>query len=157
MLHTISKPGLAAALVLTLGAGSPAVADSAHHEVFDSDQLEWGEGPDFVEAGAELAVLAGDPGVGPFTVRLRLPEGYDIHSHTHPEPKYLTVIEGAMHIGFGPELDKSDGMRVSAGSFVTVPADHMHYEWFEEETVLQVHMNTPIEVNYVDPNLDPRN
>ena len=27
----------------------------------------------------------------------------------------------------------------------------MHYEWFEEETVLQVHMNAPIEVNVVAP------
>lgn len=151
----ILKPGFAAALAFTLV--SPAMADDAHHDVFAPDQLEWGEGPDFIEPGAELVVLAGDPGAGPFTARLRLPEGYDIHSHTHPEPKYLTVIEGALHIGFGPELDKSEGMRVEAGSFVRVPAGHMHYEWFEEETVLQVHMNSPIVVDYVDPDLDPRN
>ncbi len=155
MFNTILKPGLA--LVLSLGLVSPAVAGSAQHEVFTPDQIEWGEGPDFIEPGTELTVLAGDPGAGPFTVRLRLPEGYDIHSHTHPVPKYLTVVEGAMHIGFGPELDKSEGVRVPAGSFVKVPADHMHYEWFEEETVLQVQMNAPIEVNYVDPDLDPRN
>ena len=96
MLHTILKPGLAVAL--TLGLVSPAVAGSAPHEVFAPDQIEWGDGPDFIEPGAELVVLAGDPAAGPFTVRLRLPEGFDIHSHTHPEPKYLTVVEGAMHI-----------------------------------------------------------
>jgi hypothetical protein len=62
-----------------------------------------------------------------------------------------------MHIGFGPELDKSQGIRMPAGSFVKVPPDHMHYEWFEEETVLQVHMNAPITVIYTDPELDPRN
>ncbi|MGL4415202.1 cupin domain-containing protein [Roseinatronobacter monicus] len=155
MLHLILKPGLA--VMLALGLVGPAIADSAHHEVVTSDQIEWDDGPDFIEAGAQLAVLAGDPGAGPFTVRLRLPEGFDIHSHTHTDPKYLTVVEGAMHIGFGPELDKSEGERVEAGSFVKVPAGHMHYEWFEEETVLQVQMNAPITVDYVDPDRDPRN
>ena len=155
MLHTILKPGLGVALAL--GLSSPAIVGAAPHEVFTPDEIEWGDGPDFVDSGADLAVLAGDPGEGPFTVWLRLPEGFDIHSHTHPVPKYLTVIEGAMHIGFGPELDKSEGVRVPAGAFVKVPADHMHYEWFEEETVLQVQMHAPVEVNYVDPDLDPRN
>ncbi len=152
---TILKSGLAVALAW--GLVGPAIAGSAQHEVLAPDELEWGEGPDFIEPGAELVVLTGDPGAGPFTARLRLPEGFDIHSHTHSEPKHLTVVEGALHIGFGPALDKSEGMRVPAGSFVTVPPDHMHYEWFEEETVLQVHMNAPIEVDYVDPDLDPRN
>lgn len=155
MRHMTLTSGLAVALAL--GLAGPAVAGSPNHQVFGPDQLQWGEGPDFIEPGAELVVLAGDPGAGPFTARLRLPAGYDIHSHTHPEPKYLTVVEGAMHIGFGPELDKSDGIRVPAGAFVKVPAGHMHYEWFEEETVLQVQMNAPIEVVYVDPALDPRN
>lgn len=155
MLNMNLKSGLA--VILAVGLASPAVAGSDEHEVHAPDQVEWGEGPGFIEPGAELAVLAGDPGAGPFTVRLRLPEGYDIHSHTHSEPKYLTVIEGAVHVGFGPELDKSEGMRLPAGSFVRVPADHMHYEWFEEETVLQVHMNAPLDVNYVDSDLDPRN
>lgn len=144
MLHTLLKPSLA--VVFAVGLVGAANADSAHHEVVASDQADWGEGPDFIE-----------PGAGPFTVRLRLPEGFDIHSHTHTEPKHLTVIEGAMYIGFGPELDKSNGLRVEAGSFVKVPAGHMHFEWFEEETVLQVQMDAPIEVEYVNPDFDPRN
>ena len=48
-------------------------------------------------------------------------------------------------------------MKVSAGSFVKVPPNHNHYEWFEEETVLQVHVVDPFEVIYVDPQRDPRN
>jgi quercetin dioxygenase-like cupin family protein len=118
--------------------------------------LEWQEGPDFIEPGAKLAVLAGDPGSGAFTVRLRVPADYDIHAHYHPHPKYLTVISGAMHIGFGDELDKTQGVRMPAGSFVKVPAEHSHYEWFEEETVLQVHMTEAIEVIYVEEERDPR-
>jgi len=152
---TILKPILAAAL--SFGLAGPLVASEHEHDYALPDEIEWGEGPDFIEPGSELAVLAGNPAEGAFTVRLRLPEGYDIHAHTHPEPKYLTVIEGAMYIGTGEELDKDDGTRIPAGGFVEVPAGHMHYEWFEEETILQVHMNAPIVVNYVDPERDPRN
>ncbi len=152
---TILMPGLAAAYAL--GLAGPLAAAEDHYDYALPDEIEWGEGPDFIEPGAELAVLAGNPAEGAFTVRLRLPEGYDIHAHTHPDPKYLTVIEGAMHIGHGAELDKSDGIRIPAGGFVEVPAGHTHYEWFEEETVLQVHMGAPIVVDYVDPARDPRN
>lgn len=154
MHRSILTPCLAT--FLALGSGSAAIAADEPHQAMSPDQLEWGAGPDFIEPGAEMVVLDGNPGEEPFTARLRLPAGYDIHSHSHTEPKYLTVIEGAMHIGFGPELDKSGGMRMPAGSFVKVPPDHMHYEWFEEETVLQVHMNAPITVIYTDPELDPR-
>jgi quercetin dioxygenase-like cupin family protein len=156
MRHTILKPGLLAALVLGLAA--PLAAMEADHLHTLADEIEWGEGPDFIEPGSELAVLAGNPAAeGTFTVRLRLPEGYEIHSHTHPRPKHLTVIEGALYIGFGEELDTSDGIRVPAGGFVEVPPGHMHYEWFDEDTVLQVTMDGPIVVDYVDPERDPRN
>jgi quercetin dioxygenase-like cupin family protein len=162
MHHAILKPGLAAAVTaaVALGLAAPLVASEAseaHHTVALPDEIEWGEGPDFIEPGAELVVLSGDPGEGPFTARLRLPEGYEIHAHTHPEPKHLTVIEGAVHIGYGEELNRDDAIRVPAGGYIEVPADHIHYEWFEEDTVLQVQMTGPIVVTYVDPERDPRN
>ena len=144
------------AILLGLSAGLALAAENGH-SVVAPDEVEWQEGPDFIEPGAELALLAGDPAEGAFTARLRLPAGYDIHSHYHTGNKYLTVISGALHIGFGDELDKSQGMKVSAGSFVKVPPNHNHYEWFEEETVLQVHVVDPFEVIYVDPQRDPRN
>ncbi|WP_290650302.1 cupin domain-containing protein [Aquisalimonas sp.] len=152
---SLGKPLLIVAL-LGLSGGLAAAAGNGH-QVVVPDQIEWQEGPDFIEPGAELTLLAGDPAEGAFTARLRLPAGYDIHSHYHSGNKYLTVISGALHIGFGDELDKDQGMKVSAGSFVKVPPHHNHYEWFEEETVLQVHVTEPFEVNYVDSDLDPRN
>lgn len=145
------------ALACVVGAFAHAADADKEHKVLVPNEIEWQEGPDFIEPGAELAVLAGHPGEGAFTARLKLPADYDIHAHEHTAPKYLTVISGAMHIGFGEELDKSEGKKVETGSFVKVPAGHHHYEWFEEETVLQVHMNEAIEVIYSDPEKDPRN
>ncbi|NCJ06170.1 DUF4437 domain-containing protein [Synechococcales cyanobacterium C] len=130
---------------------------TAHHQIYQPGEIDWQDGPDFIEPGADMALLAGDPEAGAFTARLRLPPGYDIHSHYHTGAKYLTVVSGAMHIGFGDALDKTQGVVVPAGSFVKVPAGHNHYEWFEEETVLQVHVTDPFEVIYVDSALDPRN
>jgi len=57
-----------------------------------------------------------------------------------------------MHVGFSPELDKSEGIRVPAGSFVTVPADHMHNVVRGRDGAA-----APIKVNYVDPRPHPRN
>jgi quercetin dioxygenase-like cupin family protein len=144
------------ALALGLSAGA-ALAAGNEHRVVAPDAIEWQPGPDFIEPGAELALLAGDPAKGAFTARLRLPAGYDIHSHYHTGAKYLTVVSGSLYIGFGDELDKSAGQKVPEGSFVKVPPHHRHYEWFEEETVLQVHVTEPFEVIYVDPDRDPRN
>ena len=144
-------------LACTVSAAALAAEAKGDYTVVTPDALEWQEGPDFIEPGAELAVLAGNPVEGAFTARLKFPADYDIHAHEHTAHKYLTVISGTLHIGFGDELDKSDGMALEAGSFVKVPAGQHHYEWFEEETVLQVHMNEAIEVIYADPEKDPRN
>ncbi len=151
-----TKPIFILTLLSGLSTGF-AVAAGNGHSVVTPDGIEWQEGPDFIEPGAELALLAGDPAEGAFTARVRLPAGYDIHSHYHTGNKYLTVVSGALYIGFGDELDKDQGMQVPAGSFVKIPPQHNHYEWFEEETVLQIHVAEPFEVIYVDPDLDPRN
>jgi len=47
--------------------------------------LKWGPAPAIFPAGAQMAVLQGDPGSAElFTVRLRFPDGYKVAPHTHP-------------------------------------------------------------------------
>jgi len=50
----ILNPSLAAALAL--GLVGPLAASEDHDHTLP-DEIEWGEGPDFIEPGAELAVL----------------------------------------------------------------------------------------------------
>ena len=46
---------------------------------------KWGAAPPMLPAGAQIAVLAGDPTKAvPYTVRLKFPANYDIPAHSHP-------------------------------------------------------------------------
>jgi hypothetical protein len=71
---TLTLVGLlyGAALVFTNGAQT---ASSEKH-AFTPDALPYGPAPAFVPAGAQLAVLEGNPGApsGDYTVRLKMPD-----------------------------------------------------------------------------------
>ena len=53
---------------------------------FTPDKIQYAPVPSFVPPGAQLAVLEGDPtaATGDFTVRLKMPDGYEIPPHWHP-------------------------------------------------------------------------
>src|SRR5437763_521494 len=92
--------------------GARAVAGEKEMElqIYEPVRIKWQTGPPSIPAGAMLAVLEGDPGKpGPFVMRLRLPRGYQIPPHTHPQPERLTVISGTFHIGMGEKFDKEKG------------------------------------------------
>jgi hypothetical protein len=54
---------------------------------FTSDQIKWGPAPSFVQPGAQIAVLEGDPSAssGDFTIRFKMPNGYKVAPHWHPK------------------------------------------------------------------------
>jgi len=55
-------------------------------ECVHPEQIKYGPPPPFVAPGAQLAVLEGDPtaSTGDFTIRLKMPDGYKIAPHWHP-------------------------------------------------------------------------
>ena len=103
-------------------------------------------------------MLEGNPAQeGPFTMRLRLPDGFQIQPHWHPAIEHVTVISGTFNLGTGERFDKSSGHALGAGSFAFMPPAMRHYAWATGETVLQVHGMGPWRINYVNPADDPRN
>ncbi len=70
-------------LNLVLLIASMFVQHAPNQTMFMSDQSRYGPVPAFLPAGAQLAVLEGDPTVstGDFTVRLKMPNGYRIPPH----------------------------------------------------------------------------
>ena len=50
---------------------------------FTPDTIPWGPAPPVVRAGAQFAVLEGDPtaSTGDFTIRLKMPDGFRIAPH----------------------------------------------------------------------------
>ncbi len=57
----------------------------------------------------------------------------------------------------GDVLDKDASTTLMPGGFVALLADMNHYVWTDEDTVVQIHMDGPFEITYVDPATDPRN
>ena len=123
-----------------------------------SPELNWGPAPAVFPAGAQMAVLQGDPGsTNLFTVRLRFPNGYRLPAHTHPTDEHVTVISGTFHVGMGATFDPKSMMALHAGGFVTAPANHAHYASAQGQTEVQVHAMGPFSMTYANPADDPRN
>jgi hypothetical protein len=127
------------------------------HNAFTPDQVSWGPAPPFVPAGAQLAVLEGDPmaASGDYTVRLKMPDGYKFPPHWHPKRENVTIVSGSFKVGMGDRFDASQMALFPAGSFAYMdPAMH-HYAMAVGETVVQIHGMSPLQVNYVHPEDDP--
>jgi len=124
---------------------------------FTSDQIKWGPAPPFVQPGAQMAVLEGDPTAssGDYTVRLKMPNGYKVAPHWHPKRENVTVLAGTLKVGMGDTFDASKMMAFSAGSFAYLDPDMHHYVMASGETVLQIHGASPVQINYINPADDP--
>src|SRR5436305_1233624 len=114
-------------LVLTVSsmavAGLPSVASAtdAHVMIAPSD-VHWGAGPTMLPAGAQAAVLFGDPKKeGLFALRLKLPAGYAIPPHFHPTYEVVTVMSGSARLGMGETAAKGAATALPAGSFFALP------------------------------------
>lgn len=138
--------------------GAAAFADVVGtHKVFLPRDIPWAPAPAAFPAGAEAAVLLGDPTKeGPFVVRIRAPEGYRISPHTHPKPEALTIISGEISLGLGPAADRATTKKLPAGSFSVMPAGVVHYVFADQEAVVQIDAIGPWGMDYIDPKDDPR-
>jgi len=124
--------------------------------VVTPDKIQWGPAPAVFPTGAQLAVLSGDPGKpGPFTVRLKVPDGYRIMPHWHPTAENVTVMSGEFHVGMGDKFDETSMTTLPAESLASVPAHHNHYAMAKGETVVQISSTGPFKLVYVNPADDP--
>jgi uncharacterized RmlC-like cupin family protein len=129
----------------------------AHPNTFTPDQIKYGPVPPFIAPGAQLAVLEGDPTAssGDFTIRLKMPAGYKIAPHWHPKRENVTVISGNFKVGMGDQFDRNTMKLFPAGSFAYLDPEMHHYAMASGATVVQVHGQSPLQFNYVNPADDP--
>ena len=124
--------------------------------IVPAGDVKWMDAPPFLNAGAKMAVLVGDPSKPePFTIRLQMPNGYKIAPHTHPTDEHVTVLSGTLVAAMGKAWDDKAMSEFAAGSYAVVGADMPHYATAKGTTVVQVHGVGPFSVNYVNPSDDP--
>jgi quercetin dioxygenase-like cupin family protein len=119
--------------------------------------LKWGPAPSAFPAGAQMAVVSGDPGKsGPFVVQLSFPEGYQIKSHTHPTDENIHVVKGTFLVGKGKTWDAAALKPMTPGASGMMPAGMAHFAQAKEPTVVQVTSTGPFAMTYVSASDDPR-
>jgi quercetin dioxygenase-like cupin family protein len=144
-------------LALLLTTANVALAEDMAAPI-DASKIKWSAAPNSLPPGAQWFVLSGDPSKdGLYTVRLRLPAGYQIPAHSHPTTEALTVLSGKLLIGMGDKLDEKKGTVLTTGAYAEAPAKMNHYAVAKSPSVIQVHGKGPMEITYVDKADDPRN
>jgi quercetin dioxygenase-like cupin family protein len=149
------------AAFIVLGAGVGGVfgqsQNTKQHGLFLPSEVTWGPAPASLPHGAHAAILEGDPAKeGPFTPRVRLPDGYRLPPHYHPAVEHVTVLQGTFVLGMGDRLTSSTEKPLAAGSFAFMPAGMRHFARAQGDTIVQLHGVGPWAITYVDPSDDPR-
>jgi len=91
-------------------------------------EVAYAPAPPNLPKGVEMAVLEGDPKrAAMFTLRLRVPAGFSLIPHTHPVDERVTVLGGAVQVGFGDKVDAAAVRTYPAGSFYVNPPGLPHF------------------------------
>ena len=144
-----------------LAGGSLGLYAQAHTQMLQTPQeVQWGPAPPMLPAGAQIAVLSGDPGkAAPYSVRLKFPANYAIPAHSHPTDENVVVVSGAMTFGMGDKLDKkaATNKTLGVGGYALAAAGMNHFAYTTQESTIVLFGLGPVEFKYVNPADDPRN
>jgi quercetin dioxygenase-like cupin family protein len=150
---------LLAASVAVAQQPAPPIHDHGpeRHLTYHPGAVEWRDGPGSFEPGAQFAVLEGDPSEpGVFTMRIRMPDGFRISPHWHPNPERVTVLSGTFRLGSGEEFDAGATMPLGPGTYTSMPPGMRHFAVAEGETVIQLTSTGPWLIHYIREEDDPR-
>jgi anti-sigma factor ChrR (cupin superfamily) len=131
-------------------------APAAAHVILTPGDMKWGPAPPVLPAGAQVAVLDGDPfKPGVFTLRLKFPDGYKIPAHWHPTDEHITVLQGTFRAGMGDKHSEAGLHDFPVGSFLKMPKTMRHFASAKGEVIVQINGPGPFVVNYVNAADDP--
>jgi hypothetical protein len=136
--------------VAALAAGS-AITAKPHRST-----LKWGDAPPVLPAGAQMAVVSGNPGKAEmFKIDLKMPADYAVASHWHPTNETVRVLSGKLGYGMSDKLDKGKARWLTPGHQVVMKAKMHHWVFASGPAEIQVSGMGPFQITYVDPSDDP--
>src|SRR5436190_16838619 len=141
------------------GGASFVLAQAQAHVIQQPSEAAWGPAPPLIPAGAQIAILSGDPGKPvPYAVRLKFPANYAIPAHAHPTDENVVVTTGALTFGMGDKLARgaSGNKTLAVGGYALMPANMNHFAYTTSETTIVLYGIGPVEFRYVNPADDPR-
>ena len=156
---------LTVAAVASLAVLAPHAAAQATHAAaphpagppHSAAAVKFGPGPDFLPKQVQFVLLQGDPSKpGIYTIRLHFPAGFHFPAHYHPADEHVTVLQGTFIVGMGDSINVAKGQTLTAGGFITAPANGHHWAVTRGITVVQVSGEGPFGITYVKESDDPR-
>jgi quercetin dioxygenase-like cupin family protein len=143
--------------LLLVALATPNAAQAPRADMSAAVKPVWGPvGPNLLP-GAEIAVLQGDPAQSAlFTIRLKMPKGYVVAPHSHGTDLHVTVVAGEFSAGMGDRVDLASAPILHPGDFITVPANHHHFDAARSAAVVQIYGLGPFTLTYVNPQDDPQ-
>jgi len=123
-----------------------------------SEEIDWKAFAAFPPS-VRLAVVVGHPAeAGPYTIRVKVPQGVKLMPHRHPEDRVYTVMSGVFYIGVGERFDADKLEAYPPGSVIVLPGDTWHFHWAKSsEYVTQITAIGPLGLEYLNATDDPRN
>ncbi len=99
--------------------------------------------PDEIEfkgAPVSTAELYGDPTkAGLYVQRVKMPAGFKLPPHWHPEERTEVILSGTLYYAFGDRWDESKLLALPPGSFFNEPPRIPHFAWAKDgEVMLQI-------------------
>ena len=156
----LAAAAVASIIVLAPHAAAQATNASAPHPAgppHSAAAVKFGPGPDFLPKQVQFALLQGDPSKpGIYTIRLHFPAGFHFPAHYHPADEHVTVLQGTFIVGMGDSINVAKGQTLTAGGFITAPANGHHWAVTRGITVVQVSGEGPFGITYVKESDDPR-
>ena len=153
--HRLTVQLASVAFSLTFAAG--VVFAQSTHVLVPADKVQWGPAPPALPSGAQIAVLDGNPSEkGPVTLRLRFPANYNLPAHWHSMTERVTVLSGTLQVGMGDTLNRQASQALKPGGFVALPANMHHFAWTGTPTVVQINLEGPFDIFYVNPADNPQ-
>jgi quercetin dioxygenase-like cupin family protein len=121
----------AAALLLLLSSCSSPAPESPRPaggkvSAVPREAIAWQQAPG-LNPGLQTAITWGDPGPGPYLALIRFPAGLLVQPHYHKYDEFATIASGSVVFGQGETVDESKGVEVSAGGYITIPANTAHW------------------------------
>lgn len=115
--------------------------EGLHQIVHRPGDIQWGPCPagPLEGLGCQMAVLEGSPKAEQiFTFRIQTTEPFVLPPHTHPRNERVTVLDGAVYVGFGDVVDKEASTRFEVGDYYVNRAGAHHFVWSDEPVTLQL-------------------
>lgn len=123
----------------------------------DPENIKW-EKNKSTPYGMMVVYLYGKPGQpGPYIFRAKMPSGYKLPPHRHPDERIVTILKGTYWSGLGERYNPMKMTELGAGAFYITKANAAHYSWARTEVIIQeMGLGPESGIEYVNPDDDPR-